>query len=774
MSTPPGDPNTPVQQPPAIEVSQLPADFLEELNRMRTQIQTLEASNAALQASLRISQATSSGSSATPASISQPAAPMRQATPGGTITTITDPVAQAVLIAVREMTDATKAIAQASASRAPRPQLVDVKGIGKPPVFAGDDTKFSAWSTRMKNFICAVFNDLTPVLEWAMEQDHEITTTMVNDNFGTDADAIDQIDDLPSKLHQVGMLLIQMTEHEPFDIVRNCGESFVSGLEAWRKLHRRFDPSTVGRKTALLQAYPHKCKTAHELPSTLEKWEELIRRFERRRDMHGKETQITEEIKMGILETMVPAEMQRHINLNRSKIATYEQLRNEIVVYYEGILGAANPIASERHRNDPMDINTMKGKGKGKDKGNGKGSGSGYEHCLYCGKKGHWASECRKKKADLASSAYQAGKSNSSSGQNLQSKGKGDGKNKNHNKSKGKGRGKGKGKGKSKNRHEGEEGSTPVPESQEWTDQTWEDEYWEEEEWDESEWPVNDATSQPVSSLQILSLTTQATTTPSSTNTRPTESAYFVPQPVSCSTTGSGYFGPQPAPSSQNLQETRTPLAVQQCEILTCTAAETGTIGQRPHQDANLQELKRGEHNEWLCFDSGCSTTTCPRDWCKGLGRNSKPRADDDRTFGSACGSMMYPEGYRWLRAKFTSNNRITSNFKPVVTECRKPLLSAFEVNKYGNNFTYMDEDGGFICRKNGQAADLISNAIQEAKQTYPDEFSALKVFNQCYYTHMSFRNPHSVNAFQGGSATAATRSKSAPTRFPHRHVNTQ
>ena len=135
---------------------------------------------------------------------------------------------------------------------------------------------------------------------------------------------------------------------------------------------------------------------------------------------------------------------------------------------------------------------------------------------------------------------------------------------------------------------------------------------------------------------------------------------------------------------------------------------------------------------------------------------------------------MMYPEGYRWLRAKFTSNNRITSNFKPVVTECRKPLLSAFEVNKYGNNFTYMDEDGGFICRKNGQAADLISNAIEEAKRTYPDDFSALKVFNQCYYTHMSFRNPHSVNAFQGGSASATTRSNSAPPRFPNRHADSQ
>ena len=127
-------------------------------------------------------------------------------------------------------------------------------------------------------------------------------------------------------------------------------------------IHRRYDPSTIGRKTALLQAVlsPPVCKSAHDLPSALEKWEELVRRYERRRDIKGYGDILPETIKMGLLEKIVPPEMRRHIYLNRSKISSYEHMRSEVVLYYESVLGDSNPIGgSTRHRSDPMDIGAI-------------------------------------------------------------------------------------------------------------------------------------------------------------------------------------------------------------------------------------------------------------------------------------------------------------------------------------------------------------------------------------------------------------------------------
>ena len=45
--------------------------------------------------------------------------------------------------------------------------------------------------------------------------------------------------------HQIYVALAQLLEGEALDIVQNTARG--AGLEAWRKLVRRFDPQTVGR-----------------------------------------------------------------------------------------------------------------------------------------------------------------------------------------------------------------------------------------------------------------------------------------------------------------------------------------------------------------------------------------------------------------------------------------------------------------------------------------------------------------------------------------------
>ena len=216
------------EQQGTIEVTQLPATFLQDLQNMQATLQQVVQENAQLRQELANQRA------ATAAVAQQTAQGVAGASPSDP-SMVTDPVAQAILTAVREMTDVVKH--QRGVSSSGSPQLVDVKGIGKPPIFSGEETKFQAWSTRMKNFITAVFPDLAPVLEWAVEQENVITQQMMSDAYGEDADLTDQVLDLQNKLHQMKMLMVQMTENEPFDIVRNSGESFMAGIEAWRKLH---------------------------------------------------------------------------------------------------------------------------------------------------------------------------------------------------------------------------------------------------------------------------------------------------------------------------------------------------------------------------------------------------------------------------------------------------------------------------------------------------------------------------------------------------------
>ncbi len=51
--------------------------------------------------------------------------------------------------------------------------------------------------------------------------------------------------------NQVYTALMALTTDEPFDITVGAGTG--KGLEAWRRLHRRYDPATVGRSRGLLR-----------------------------------------------------------------------------------------------------------------------------------------------------------------------------------------------------------------------------------------------------------------------------------------------------------------------------------------------------------------------------------------------------------------------------------------------------------------------------------------------------------------------------------------
>ena len=93
-----------------------------------------------------------------------------------------------------------------------------------------------------------------------------------------------------------------LTSYEP-DIVANSRKN---PLEAWRRLQKRHDPTTGGRKRNLLRTIisPGR-RSLLELQAVIERWESYVSRYEKK--MKDK---LDDEIKVAGLESLVPEELE--------------------------------------------------------------------------------------------------------------------------------------------------------------------------------------------------------------------------------------------------------------------------------------------------------------------------------------------------------------------------------------------------------------------------------------------------------------------------------
>ena len=150
---------------------------------------------------------------------------------------------------------------------------------------------------------------------------------------------IEGFDEMVTQLH---VALQQLTTREPFDITQNVEKG--NGLECWRRLARRFDPATGGRKRNFLKQVlsPGRCKL-EELANGVDRWEEAVKRYESRRGDDGKREQLSESVKMSALESLLPQELEEHVLLNQSRLNTCELLRREISSYREARTGSGTP-----------------------------------------------------------------------------------------------------------------------------------------------------------------------------------------------------------------------------------------------------------------------------------------------------------------------------------------------------------------------------------------------------------------------------------------------
>ena len=147
-----------------------------------------------------------------------------------------------------------------------------------------------------------------------------------------------------------------------------------SGLEAWRRLNRRFDPSTGNRKKALLKHIlkPQRVEM-NKLSGALESWIDSVRLYERRKDSSRNRLKLADDVKISALEDMVPTELETHMQLNSDRFTTYADMIAEITTYIEKRTG--NKVLHSRTEwkrpwkdwkdPDAMDVGGI-GKGRGR------------------------------------------------------------------------------------------------------------------------------------------------------------------------------------------------------------------------------------------------------------------------------------------------------------------------------------------------------------------------------------------------------------------------
>ena len=147
-----------------------------------------------------------------------------------------------------------------------------------------------------------------------------------------------------------------IASYEAIDIVANTRKI---PLEAWRRLQKRYDPTTGRRKRNLPRTIIAlgRCSLV-ELQAVSERWESYVFRYEKK--MKDK---LDDEIKLAGLESLVPEKLEK-LTFNSNRLRTFEDARLEVVTYVEAkfcvrIRDSKPSDRSARGHSDPMDVDAV-------------------------------------------------------------------------------------------------------------------------------------------------------------------------------------------------------------------------------------------------------------------------------------------------------------------------------------------------------------------------------------------------------------------------------
>ena len=241
----------------------------------------------------------------------------------------------------------------------------ELKGIPKPDKFTGASGTWDSWWYKFKTWVESCHKNAVKIVAQVESQcDKEITESSLEVDFDEGAELVSA---------QARQALISLTEGEALEIVKNTSRGSHFGLEAMRRLLCKYDPQNPQANSALLKKvlHPSQC-SLDKLREGLESWENLKRKYEDRR-----KKPLEDDICRSCLQQMCPNKLQDHLDLQASRLTTYDQVKAEVLAYLENV----ETRKEAKSGAVPMDVDSLaKGKGKGKhDKGKGKGKSKGKD-----------------------------------------------------------------------------------------------------------------------------------------------------------------------------------------------------------------------------------------------------------------------------------------------------------------------------------------------------------------------------------------------------------
>ena len=193
----------------------------------------------------------------------------------------------------------------------------------RPKEFTGREEDFQQWSKKTEAFFAGVIKE-SEMICWSGQLnsrrksrrkaiDLEFLPTDTNEDRG--------VQNLVFVLQQMHTALMAFTSYEADDMVANSRKN---PSEAWRRLQKRYDPTTGGRKRNLLRTIisPGRCSLLLELQAGIERQESHVSRYEKKL-----KDKLDDEIKLVGLESLVPEELEKHLILNSNRLRTLEDAR---------------------------------------------------------------------------------------------------------------------------------------------------------------------------------------------------------------------------------------------------------------------------------------------------------------------------------------------------------------------------------------------------------------------------------------------------------------
>ena len=274
--------------------------------------------------------------------------------------------------------------------------MVDMRVLGKPSIFAGDEASWKSWSFVMLSFSAAV----SPELRAWMEKARINVDDMLNVHL-TSAEQVWS--------RQLYYMLSLSTSGEAQRRLQNVPEG--EGAEAWKVFSEHYEPKTATRYVGMLrQILLYDFGELTQLIDRIEQFRHLVRKYE---EQSGES--VTDNVRQAVFQAGIKdAAIRDHLALHAGRLNSFDKMAAEV-----------STVARTRSENDvvPMDVSVIKGKGgKGKDgkgkegkskegkgktkakedkdKFDSKSNPNKFKKCFYCDKVGHVRADCKKKKRD--------------------------------------------------------------------------------------------------------------------------------------------------------------------------------------------------------------------------------------------------------------------------------------------------------------------------------------------------------------------------------------